>query len=108
MDFGDFRRGPDPSVLQRFSAHVARRWAPGSPIATAVADMRGQGFVCAPGSGRGNDPPDQACRRTVAEGECTYIWQVFVFDDAGAVRVSRVRALYNRRCGRDGLAGGPD
>lgn len=108
VDLGDWRRGDANAILQRFSGHVLRRWPAGQPISTAVADLRSQGFSCAAPRGQGGDPPDQSCRLTRTEAGCTYIWTVSLYDDAGATRLSRVRPLFDKRCGRDGLAGGPD
>jgi hypothetical protein len=107
IDLGDWRRLDEATTAQRFSDGVLRRWPNGAAISAAAADLRNQGFACTAPTGRG-DMPDQACRLTRREGECTHLWTVSLYDDAGAVRLSRVRGLYDRRCGRDGLAGGPD
>lgn len=107
IDLGDWRTASAAAVLQRFSSHILNRWPVGAPIARAAADLSTAGFSCAPPRRRGTESPDQSCRRQVRERECTHIWTVTLYDDAGAVNVSRVRALYDRRCG-DGLAGGPD
>jgi hypothetical protein len=109
LDLGDWRSSSEAAVLQRFSAHVLRRWPTGTALAAAAGDLTGQGFACAPPrTAAGGDPPDRACKREAVAAGCTHVWQVYLYDDAGAVRLSRVRALYDKRCGRDGLAGGPD
>lgn len=111
VDLGDWRRGGADAVMQRFSAGLVRRYAAGSALTVATGDLRANQFACAaPSSGRGGDPPDQVCRRTLTEGDCTHTWQAHLWDDApgAAAKVSRVRGLYDKRCKADGgLLGGP-
>ncbi len=111
VDLGDWRRGSADAVIQRFSGHLVRRYAAGSPLSVATADLRANQFVCtAPAAGRGGDPPDQVCRRQQVEAGCTHTWQAHLWDDApgAAAKVSRVRGLYDKRCASDGgLLGGP-
>jgi len=80
-------------------------------LGAATGDLRANQFACAaPSTGRGGDPPDQVCRRTETEGDCTHTWQAHLWDDAPGVaaKVSRVRGLYDMRCKADeGLLGGP-
>ncbi|KAF0178823.1 MAG: hypothetical protein IV086_15250 [Hyphomonadaceae bacterium] len=111
IDLGDWRRGPADGVIQRFSSNLIRRYAAGSALSVAVADLRTNQFLCvAPAAGRGGDPPDQVCRRQQVEAGCTHTWQAHLWDDAPGVaaKVSRVRGLYDKRCAADGgLLGGP-
>lgn len=107
IDLGDWRGASANAVMQRFSSHILARWPVGAPLGRATEELAQAGFACAPPRERLAESPDQACRRQVRERDCTHIWTVTLFDDAGAVRLTRVRALYDRRCG-DGLAGGPD
>ena len=111
IDLGDWRRAGTHGVAQRFSAGIVRRYAAGSALAVATGDLRANQFACAaPSTGRGGDPPDQVCRRTETEGDCTHTWQAHLWDDAPGVaaKVSRVRGLYDMRCKADeGLLGGP-
>jgi hypothetical protein len=111
IDLGDYKRGAATTVAQRYAAQIARRYPMDSPMPQAVADLKKNDFRCeaAPAAGRG-DPPDQVCRRKVAEGECTHTWQTHLWDDApgAAAKVTRVRGLYDRSCAADdGLLGGP-
>lgn len=111
IDLGDWRRSSQSAVVQRFSGALSRRYAAGSPLSAAAADLRANAFTClAPIAGRSGDPPDQVCRRTVAEGDCTHTWQAHLWDDAPGVaaKITRVRGLYDKRCkADDGLLGGP-
>jgi hypothetical protein len=111
IDLGDWRRGSADSVIQRYAGQLVRRYAAGMALGVATADLRANQFACAaPATGRGGDPPDQVCRRTITEGDCTYTWQAHLWDDAPgpATKVARVRGLYDKRCKADGgLLGGP-
>lgn len=111
IDLGDWRRSSADAVIQRFSGNLLRRYAAGSAMSAATADLRANQFVCAaPSAGRGGDPPDQVCRRQQVEAGCTHTWQAHLWDDAQGVasKVSRVRGLYDKRCASDGgLLGGP-
>ena len=111
IDLGDWRRSSADGVIQRFSGNLIRRYAAGSALSVATADLRANQFTCtAPAAGRGGDPPDQVCRRQQVEAGCTHTWQAHLWDDAPGVatKVSRVRGLYDKRCASDGgLLGGP-
>lgn len=112
LELGDWRRASEAATLQRYSAALTRRYAPGVGMQVATGDLRANGFACtAPAAGRaGGDPPDQVCRKAQTEGDCTHTWQAHLWDDAAgpAKLVSRVRGLYDRRCkADDGLLGGP-
>lgn len=106
LELGD-RTGPAPATLAAFEETVQARYT-GVELSAAAADLRRSEFNCgaAPRAedGRG-DPPAQVCRRTVTASGCTHTWQVHLFDNSG--RVQRARGLYDRRCGNDGLLGGP-
>lgn len=95
--------------MQAFQHEIAARYAAGLPLTAVSADLRRNDFACssnADAAGRG-DPPDQICRRTLTLEGCTHTWQVHVFDTSGNGALARSRALYDRRCGGDGLLGGP-
>jgi hypothetical protein len=108
IDLGDWRRLPEAAVAQRFSAHINRRWAMGAALASVGADLAGQGFACDRLRLRRAEGPAQSCTLRRAEAGCTHIWTVALYDEPAGPRLQRVRSLYDRRCGRDGLAGGPD
>jgi hypothetical protein len=105
IDLGEWR-GPDVgAVVQHFQREIAQRYEASATLAAISADLRSNDFSCADNrdtSGRG-DPPDQICRRTQAGENCTHTWQVHLFSGQPV----RARALYDRRCGGDGLLGGP-
>jgi hypothetical protein len=107
VDFGAWRSASATAVRQQFSSHILQRWPTGAALTQASGELGQAGFVCAPPRAGAAESPDIACRREAKEGDCTHVWTVTLFDDAGAARLSRVRAFYDRRCG-DGLAGGPD
>ncbi len=108
LDLGDWRNASAPVTLAAFESNVARRYGAGLAVSAVAGDLRAQQFTCgaAPRAegGRGA-PPAQVCRRTVTANNCTHTWQVHLFEEAG--RLSRTRGLYDRRCGNDGLLGGP-
>ncbi len=106
LALGDYRNAQPAQVLSGFEREVASRYAPGVALPAAIADLRGQQFNCAapPAASRG-DPPAQVCRRTIAANGCTYTWQAHLFEESA--RVARTRGLFDRRCGADGLLGGP-
>lgn len=109
LDLGDWRGGSEAAVLQAFQNNVAGRYGQGVAVAAASSDLRRNDFTCgaAPArtqEGRG-DPPAQVCRRTTTASGCTHTWQVHLFGDGEGL--SRTRGLYDRRCGGDGLLGGP-
>jgi len=109
LDLGDWRNASAPSVLSQFQNNVNARYAVGQPISAVTADMRRNEFACgapARADGRGA-PPAQVCRKTVTNSGCTHTWQVHFFDQENDARLARTRGLYDRRCGDDGLLGGP-
>lgn len=110
IDLGDWRRASEATTLSAFQQHVNARYAAGLELAAATGDLRRAEFTCAAGparaEGRG-DPPVQVCRRTITASGCTHTWQVHLFDTSGNARLARTRGLYDRRCGGDGLLGGP-
>lgn len=107
LSLGDYRNGSPGAVLSGFEREITSRYAPGVLLAAAATDLRAQQFTCAaPSRASRGDPPAQICRRTLTANGCTYTWQAHLF--AGeADRVGRARGLYDRRCGGDGLLGGP-
>ena len=110
IDLGAWKRGGANS--EQFSNTVARRYGAGLSLSVAVSDLRANQFTCArPPAGSAGDPPDQVCRRQIAEAGCTQTWQAHLWDDAAtgpAAKLTRVRGLYDRRCAADGgLLGGP-
>ena len=109
LELGDWRGPMRSAVTQHFEREVASATALGLPLTAISADLRRNDFSCAANrdsAGRG-DPPDQICRRTVSADNCTHTWQVHLFDADGDGALARTRALYDRRCGGDGLLGGP-
>lgn len=111
IELGDWRNATEAAVLQAFEQTVSSRYGAGLQVAAASADLRGNQFNCgaAPPRAEGNrgDPPAQVCRKTTSANGCTHTWQVHLFDQAGDGALSRTRGLYDRRCGGDGLLGGP-
>jgi hypothetical protein len=110
LDLGDWRRASAAQTLSAFQGNVTGRYGAGIALSAVSADLRRNEFNCAPGvreaGGRG-DPPDQVCRRTTTVSGCTHTWQVHIFDEGGDGQLARTRGLYDRRCGGDGLLGGP-
>src|SRR5688572_14978936 len=110
VDLGDWRNASESATLGAFQQGVTRRYGAGLAISAATADLRRNGFNCGaappPDAGRG-DPPAQVCRRTLTNSGCTHTWQVHLFDEGGSGQLARTRGLYDRRCGGDGLLGGP-
>lgn len=110
LDLGDWRSASPAATLSAFQQTVAARYGAGVAVSDIGADLRRNEFNCAagrpPADGRG-DTPAQVCRRTTTVSGCTHTWQVHVFDSNGDGRLARSRGLYDRRCGDDGLLGGP-
>lgn len=108
LGLGDWQSASVGQTLTQFSENVARRYRPGLPLSTINADLRREEFNCANNtdSVRG-DPPDAICRKTQTVNGCTHTWQVHLFDDNNNSLLLRTRGLYDRRCGNDGLLGGP-
>ena len=109
LELGDWRSASEASTLTAFPQSVNSRYGQGLAISSASADLRRADFSCgaAPplSEGRG-DPPAQVCRHTETASGCTHTWQVHLFDEGGG-RLGRTRGLYDRRCGGEGLLGGP-
>lgn len=109
IDLGDWRRASAAATLEAFQRTVNERYGAGLQISAVAADMRRNEFNCGEpdrGDGRG-DPPAQVCRKTVTVNGCTHTWQAHLFDANNDNRLARTRGLYDRRCGGDGLLGGP-
>lgn len=110
LDLGDWRNATPPVALAHFQETVSSRYGAGQPISAVTADLRRNDFSCAAPrastDGRGA-PPAQVCRKTVTQSGCTHTWQAHLFDAENDARLARTRALYDRRCGNDGLLGGP-
>jgi hypothetical protein len=110
VDLGDWRRASEGATLSAFQQSIVSRYGPGLAITAVAGDLRRNSFNCgAPpraNNGRG-DPPAQVCRRTMTNSGCTHTWQVHLFDEGGSGNLARTRGLYDRRCGGDGLLGGP-
>ncbi|HRE45368.1 MAG TPA: hypothetical protein PKY87_15540 [Terricaulis sp.] len=107
IELGDWRRASEQATLQSFERTIASRYGAGLQLSAVTADLRRNDFTCsAPGAGRG-DPPAQVCRRTTTAEGCTHTWQAHLFDAGGDGQLARTRGLYDRRCGGDGLLGGP-
>jgi hypothetical protein len=110
LELGDWRSANETATLQAFQSSVTARYGAGVAVSAASADLRRNEFSCGAAppqdNGRG-DPPAQVCRRTTTASGCTHTWQVHLFDEGGNGRLARTRGLYDRRCGGDGLLGGP-
>jgi hypothetical protein len=108
VDLGDWRNANEAATLEAFQQGVSSRYGAGLEISAAAADLRRNEFNCGAAppldQGRG-DPPAQVCRRTTTASGCTHTWQVHLFGGNGTL--DRTRGLYDRRCGNDGLLGGP-
>jgi hypothetical protein len=111
VNLGDWRNASEAATLGAFQEGVSARYGAGLPIASVSGDLRRNDFNCtaAPPRAEGNrgDPPAQVCRKTTTASSCTHTWQVHLFDAGGDGRLARTRGLYDRRCGNDGLLGGP-
>jgi len=109
ISLGDWRRASEGETLRAFQQGVNGRYGAGVPISTVARDLQRNQFVCGAAppldQGRGA-PPAQVCRRTITQAGCTHTWQVHVFDTVGNGMLTHTRALYDRRCGGDGLLGG--
>jgi hypothetical protein len=109
FDLGDWRHAAPADTLSQFQTTITARYSAGSSLSAAAADLRRNDFNCAAdndATGRGT-PPVQICRKTVTAENCTGTWQVHLFDTNGDGRIAHARALYDRRCGAEGLLGGP-
>ena len=109
ISYGDWRNATVAATTQFFEHEISSRYRAGLTLATVNSDLRRNDFTCANNrdvGGRG-DPPDQICRKTVTLQGCTHTWQVHLYDADGNGELARSRALYDRRCGSDGLLGGP-
>lgn len=110
VDLGAWRTANEAATLSAFQGSVSSRYGQGVRISAAASDLTRNEFACSAApprdAGRG-DPPAQVCRRTVTASGCTHTWQVHLFDTNGDGRLARTRGLYDRRCGGDGLLGGP-
>jgi len=109
LDLGDWSHAPPTDTLSQFQTAISARYAAGSSLSDATADLRRNDFTCAANNdttGRG-EPPTQICRKTVNADNCTGTWQVHLFDAHGDGHILRARALFDKRCGREGLLGGP-
>lgn len=111
ISLGDWRNASEAATLSTFQQGVTNRYGAGLQLASVSSDLRRNEFNCgaAPPRAEGNrgDPPAQVCRKTTTANGCTHTWQVHLFDTGGDGRLARTRGLYDRRCGNDGLLGGP-
>jgi hypothetical protein len=110
IELGDWRTTSEAATLSAFQQTVAHRYGAGLALSAVSADMRRNQFSCGAApplaeGGRG-DPPAQVCRRTVTSNGCTHTWQVHLYQESG--QLERTRSLYDRRCGGEGLLGGPN
>jgi hypothetical protein len=104
---GEWRRASVGDVASRFERSVTARYGAGLTITQASGDLRANAFRCsAPQESDRGAPPDQVCSHTETAGDCTHTWQVHLFKGDNDA-LARTRALYDRRCGGDGLLGGP-
>ncbi len=107
IELGDYANETEGKILSGFSKAIAARYAPSLAMARALRDLESNKFTCAAPGKAGGDPPDQVCRRTIKAGECSYTWQVHLFDDdGGKPSIARVRGLFDKTCGKEDLLGG--
>lgn len=105
LELGDWQRTSVGDTLASFQRNVSSRYAAGLQTSAASSDLRRQDFNCSSHrDDRATDPPAQICRKTQTASGCTHTWQVHLFGDD---TLSRTRGLYDRRCGDEGLLGGP-
>lgn len=107
IDLGDPGKASPDAAAARFSGQILRRYPDKAPLTAVEADLRRNAFACGPSKAKRGDPPDRICRRTLKASGCTHTFQVHLFVDGKAAALDRVRALYDRQCGGDGLLGGP-
>lgn len=107
VPLGAYERSSASAVARSFAEALGRRYAPDAPLSAITADLSANAFSCRASRHRLGDPPDQVCRRSAKAGDCDHTWQIYLYDDRGATRLSRVRAVYDRACGPDPLLGGP-
>jgi len=111
VDLGNWRNASAAATLGDFERNISMRYGAGLALRDVSADLRRNEFNCGAApprttDGRG-DPPAQVCRRTITLSGCTHTWQVHLFDADDDGLLARTRGLYDRRCGDDGLLGGP-
>ena len=108
IDLGEWRTADEAATLSAFQHNVTNRYGAGIAISDAAADLRRTEFSCGDAppqdQGRGS-PPAQVCRRTITLNGCTHTWQVHLF--GAEEHIASTRSLYDRRCGNEGLLGGP-
>lgn len=109
LDLGDWHHATPAATLSAFQQTVTARYASGLTLSAVSADLRRNDFSCAANHDTGDrgDPATQVCRKTVTQSGCTHTWQVHLFDHDNDGQLARARGLYDRRCGNDGLLGGP-
>lgn len=111
IDLGAWRENSQDATFRAFQRTITNRYSVGLPVSAVAADLRRNRFTCGPPSRDLADnravPPAQVCRRTVTQAGCTHTWQAHLFDHFNDRRLARTRALYDRRCGGEGLLGGP-
>ena len=110
LTLGDsWRTQTQAQTLDAFAHTIAGRYGAGTLTERAIADLQHASFTCGENhdvGGRGS-PPNEICRHTEVANGCTHTWQVHLFDTSGDGRITRARALFDKRCGREGLLGGP-
>lgn len=109
LSLGDWRNASAAATLSGWEHTVTTRYGAGLALERVAADLRSNEFQCGPNQRRDErgDPAAEVCRRTITASGCTHTWQVHLFDASGDRRLARTRGLYDRRCGSDGLLGGP-
>lgn len=107
IDLGEPAKAGVDATTARFSGQILRRYPEKAALAAVEADLKRNSFACGPAKARRGDPPDRVCRRVLKAAGCTHTFQVHLFIDGKAATLDRIRALYDRQCGGDGLLGGP-
>lgn len=108
LALGDWETANERDTLAAFEREVASRYGAGVEISAAIEDLGSAEFECAaPTSESEGALPAQVCRRTRTANDCTHTWQAHLFEEGESDHIARTRGLYDRRCGNEGLLGGP-
>jgi len=109
VEFGDYLNASEDATLSAFRRGVTGRYTAGMSLDAVADDLGRNDFNCGPPppalEQARAEPPARVCRRTVTEAGCTHTWQVHLY--ARVEVLERTRGLYDRRCGNEGLLGGP-
>jgi hypothetical protein len=71
LDLGKLDAPPE-TVARRFASVAGQRYPQGAPLAAVEADLRKNGFACAPSKETKGDPPRRICRKIVPAAGCRH------------------------------------